>query len=90
MRLTDHVTLNFKMSMVVVFLDIKDAFDVTWHPDYFFFTRIIKLIILFLLNRKFRVSVEGEMSMTWKTQVGIPQGSVLFPSLYSLHRNDTS
>jgi hypothetical protein len=33
MRLVDHMTLNFnnKISMAVVFLDIKKAFDTTWH-----------------------------------------------------------
>jgi hypothetical protein len=33
MRLTDHVTLNFnnKMSTAVVFWEIEEAFDTTWH-----------------------------------------------------------
>jgi hypothetical protein len=33
MRLTDHATLNFnnKMSTAVVFLDMEEAFDTTWH-----------------------------------------------------------
>jgi hypothetical protein len=33
MSLTDHVTLNFNktMSTAAVFLDIKKAFDTTWH-----------------------------------------------------------
>jgi hypothetical protein len=31
MRLTDHVTLNFNMSMAAVFLDIEKAFDTTRH-----------------------------------------------------------
>jgi hypothetical protein len=33
MKLMDHVTLNFnnKMSTAALFLDIKKAFDITWH-----------------------------------------------------------
>jgi hypothetical protein len=33
MRLTGHVSLNFKnkMSTAAVFLDIEEAFDTTWH-----------------------------------------------------------
>jgi hypothetical protein len=33
-RLKDHVTLNFNnsMSVAAVFLAIKNAFDITWHP----------------------------------------------------------
>jgi hypothetical protein len=72
MRLTDHVTLNFnnKMSMAPVFLDIEKAFDTPWHSGLLyklskleFSTSLIKLIVSFLPQRKFRVSVECEISM---------------------------
>jgi hypothetical protein len=49
----------------------------------------IKLIGSFLSQRKFRVSVEGEMSTTRDIQAGVPQGSILAPTLYSLYINDT-
>jgi hypothetical protein len=71
MRLADHVTLNFNndMSIAAVFLDIEKAFDTTWHPGLLYklsklnsSTILIKLISSFLSQRKFRVSVEGEMS----------------------------
>jgi hypothetical protein len=42
----------------------------------------------FLSQRKFIVSVEGEMSMPRDIQAGMPQGSVLSPTLYSLYIND--
>jgi hypothetical protein len=51
---------------------------------------LIKLINSFLTNRKFRVSVEGELSTPREIQAGVPQGSVLAPTLYSLYINDTS
>jgi hypothetical protein len=85
MRLTDHVGINFNnnMSTAAVFLDIEKAFDTTWHPGLLyklskleFSTGVIKLISSFLSNRKFRVSVEGEISTPREIQAGVPQGSI--------------
>jgi hypothetical protein len=96
MRLADHVTLNFNsnMSTAAVFLDIEKAFDTTWHPGLLyklaklqFSTSIIKLISSFLSQRKFRVSVEGELSTPRYMQAGVPQGSVVSPTLYNLYIN---
>jgi hypothetical protein len=79
----------------VVFLDIEKAFDITWHSGllyklakFEFSTRLIQLISSFLSERKFRVSVEGEMSTPREMQVGVPQGSVLSPTLYNIYVND--
>jgi hypothetical protein len=74
---------------------IEKAFDTTWHfglnklSKLNFLTRIIKLISSFLLQQKFRVSVEGEMSTPRCMQEGVPQGSILSPTLYNLYINDT-
>jgi hypothetical protein len=98
MRLTDHLTFNFnnKISTAAVFLDIEKAFDTTWLSGLLyklskleFSTNLIKLIGSFLSQRKFRVSVEGEMSTPRVMQAGVPQGSVLSPTLYNLYINDT-
>jgi hypothetical protein len=78
--------------MAAVFLDIEKAFDTTWQPGLLyklskleFSTVVIKLISSFLSNIKFRISVEGEMSMPREIiQAGVPQGSVLSPALYSV------
>jgi hypothetical protein len=87
---TDHVTLNFNnnMSTAVVFLDIEKAFDTLWHPGLLyklskmeFSSNLIKLISSSLSERKFRVSVEGEMCMLRDMKAGVPQGSVLSPTL---------
>jgi hypothetical protein len=97
MRLTDHVTLNFnnKISTAAVFLDIENAFDTTWHPGLLyklsklgFSTNLIKLLGSFLSQRKFRVSVEGEMSTPREMQAGVTQGSVLSPTPFNKYIND--
>jgi hypothetical protein len=84
MRLTDHVTLNFNNKM-----------STTWHTGLLyklsklnFSTRMTKLIDSFLLQRKFRVSVEGEISMPRCMKAGMLQGSVLSPTLYNPYIND--
>jgi hypothetical protein len=98
MRLMDHITMNFNnnMSTAAVFLDIEKAFVTTWHPGLLykisklqFPANLTKLINSFLTNRTFRVSVEGELSTPREIQAGVPQGSVLAPTLYSLYINDT-
>jgi hypothetical protein len=94
----DHVTLNLNniMSTAAVFLDIEKAFDTTCHPDLLyklsklqFPNNLIKLISSFLTQRKFRFSVEGEVSTPSYMQAGVPQGSVLSPTLYNLYINET-
>jgi hypothetical protein len=85
------------MSTAAAFLDIEKAFDTTRQPGLLyklsklqFLTSCIKRIGSFLSQRKFRVSVEGEMSMPRSMQSGVPQGSVLSPTFYNLYINDTS
>jgi hypothetical protein len=49
-----------------------------------FSTNLIKLLGSFLSQRKFRVSVEGEMSTQRVMQAEVPQGSVLSPTLFNM------
>jgi hypothetical protein len=97
MKLTDHVTLNFNnnISTSAVFLDTEKAFDNTWHSGLLyelsklqFSVNLITRINTFLRNRKFRVTVEGELPTPRKIQAGVPQDSVLDPTLYNLYIND--
>jgi hypothetical protein len=81
MRLAGHITLNFnnKMSTAAVFLEIEIAFDTTWHSGLLYklsnleiSKNFTKLIGSFLLQSKFRVSVEGELSTPREIQAGVP------------------
>jgi hypothetical protein len=74
---------------------LKKTFDKTWYlgllyklSELKFSTNLIKLINSFLSQIKFRVSVEGELSSPRDIQVGVPQGSVLSPTLSNLFIND--
>jgi hypothetical protein len=94
MKLMDYVTLNFNnnMSTAAVFLDMEKASDTAWHLGFLykldklkFSISLVKLISSFLSQRKFRISVEGEMTTPRDIQVGVPQGSFLSPTLYSTY-----
>jgi hypothetical protein len=50
---------------------------------------LLKIINSSLSQRKFRVSVEGEISPQRDIQAGVPQGSVLSPTQPSRYMNDT-
>jgi hypothetical protein len=98
MRPANHVTLKFnnKMYAAAVFLDIEKAFDTTWHTGLLyklcklkFWGKLIKLNSAFFSERKFRVSVEGEISTHRYMEVVVPQGSILSPTLYILCINDS-
>jgi hypothetical protein len=95
--LTDHVTLNFNKHIPpgAVFLDIAQALIRAWHPVFLyklsklrFSENLRKLISSFLTNRKFRVCVEGELSRAREIQAGVPQVSVLAPTLCKLYINE--
>jgi hypothetical protein len=82
------------MSTAVVFLDVKGAFDTTWHSGLLcnlskskFSASMIKLNSSFLSQSKFSVSVEGEMSTPREMQAGVSKNSVLSHTLYNMYIN---
>jgi hypothetical protein len=94
MRLADHITLNFNNIYGCGVLGHRKTFDTTWHSGLLyklskleFSNSLTKLIGSFLSERKFRVSVEVEMSTPREMQAGVPQGSALSPTLFNLYIN---
>jgi hypothetical protein len=64
--------------MAAIFLDFQKVFDTVWHLGL--------LYKLYKLKFSVRVSAKGEMSVPKDIKTGVPQGSVLSPTLYSLIR----
>ncbi|GBO42840.1 hypothetical protein AVEN_27507-1 [Araneus ventricosus] len=49
---------------------------------------LIDIIILFLLNRTFKVKLNSTLSETGHIKAGTPQGSILRPLLYTVYTAD--
>jgi len=83
-----------KMKTGAVFLDLTAAYDTVWHTGLlaklsrslpYWVTRLVELL---LRDRRFRVHL-GDDTSAWRTQRnGLPQGSVLAPTLFNLYTND--
>ena len=79
----------------IVALDISKAFDRVWHkallaklPSFGFTPSLCNLISSFLSNRSISVVVDGATSPSLPICSGVPQGSVLSPTLFLLFLND--
>ena len=78
-----------------VVLDRSKAFDRVWHAgllhkrkSYGISGQIFCLISSFLSNRGLRVVLDGKSSHKYPVHTGVPQGSILCPTLFLQYIND--
>ena len=78
-----------------VALDISKAFDRVWHAgllhklkSYGISGQIFGLISSFLSNRRLWVVLDGKCSQEYPVNAGVPEGSILCPTLFLLYIND--
>jgi len=94
--LTTFIENGFQQQLKTgaVFLDLTAAYDTVWHTGLlakltqnmpYWFCRLVELL---LRGRRFRVHMGNDVS-AWRNQLnGLPQGSVLAPTLFNLYTND--
>lgn len=82
-------------STEAVFLDLASAFDKVWHDGLLWKMRragfspsMVGMVASYLRGRTFEVKVDGCTSGEWTIGAGVPQGSVLGPTLFNIYLSD--
>lgn len=95
-RLVEIINQTFeeKSYCSAAFLDVSQAFDKVWHEGLLFKIKrllphtLYGIIESYIQERYFQIKFDNEISELHKIQSGVPQGSVLGPTLYLLFTAD--
>lgn len=95
-RIVNIITnaMETKKYCSAVFLDVKQAFDKVWHHGLLFKLKSLLpapfylVLKSYLHGRSFYVNINQEFSTIRYIQSGVPQGSVLGPTLYTIFTSD--
>ena len=96
-RITNCIKKGFneRKSTGMVMLDVEKAYDTVWQEAVVykmakanFPVYLTRMVHSFLKNRSFQVAVNGELSGSYPIPFGVPQGSVLSPTLYNIYTAD--
>ena len=92
-----HQSISQKKITIACFLDLAAAFDTVPHaailhklPSYGIRGHLLRWIANFLKDRNQFVSINGHHSPTSPVRSGVPQGSVVAPTLFIIFMNDLS
>ena len=97
LNLTQHIEDGFELGLITgaAFIDLSAAYDTVNHrlllTNLFLITgdsNLTKFIRTLLLCRHFYAELNGEKSRWRNQRNGLPQGSVLSPTLFNIYTND--